>query len=279
VDPVERVRLRAREDGKEVEREDALAVEEPLEIRLRAPGSSVVSRFVTTMRTPGHDEELAAGLLFAEGILAARAELQALERPADPRVEAELRANTLVAVLAPEALARAEGLQRATVMGSACGVCGRTVIGRVLPEGTRPIVSSLRLDGEFLHALPARLRQGQSVFASTGGLHAAGLFDGQGELLAIREDIGRHNAVDKLVGSYWLAGALPLSERVLMVSGRAGFEIVQKASYARIPVMASVSAPSSLAVELAEAAGITLVGFLRERRFNVYAHGQRIAAL
>jgi FdhD protein len=230
------------------------------------------------MRTPGHDEELAAGLLFAEGVLERRAELVALERPSDPRIEPELRANALVAVLAPAALERALGLQRSTVMGSACGVCGRTVIGRVLPAGTPPIVSSLRLDGEFLHALPARLRQGQSVFASTGGLHAAGLFDRQGQLLAIREDIGRHNAVDKLVGSYWLAGALPLSEYVLMVSGRAGFEIVQKASCARIPVMACVSAPSSLAVELAEAAGITLVGFLRERRFNVYAHGQRIAA-
>jgi len=278
VDPVERVRLRAREDGKEVEREDALAVEEPLEIRLRAPGSSVVSRFVTTMRTPGHDEELAAGLLFAEGILSARAELQALERPADPRVEAELRANTLVAVLAPEALARAEGLQRATVMGSACGVCGRTVIGRVLPEGTRPIDASLRIDAELLHALPARLREQQSIFARTGGLHAAGLFDAQGRLLELREDIGRHNAVDKLVGARWLAQELPLAECVLVVSGRAGFELVQKACLAGVPIMASVSAPSSLAVELAEAAGITLVGFLRERRFNIYAHPRRVAA-
>jgi FdhD protein len=276
VDPVERVRLRAREDGKEVEREDALAVEEPLEIRVRAPGSQAVARFVTTMRTPGQDEELAAGLLFAEGVLVARADLVALERPGDTRIEAELRQNVLVASLAPEALERAQGLQRATVMGSACGVCGRTVIGRTLPEGTLPILSELKLPPEYFHALPARLRERQSVFARTGGLHAAGLFDEQGILLAIREDIGRHNALDKLVGAHWLAGELPLSERVLLVSGRAGFELVQKACYAGIPVMASVSAPSSLAVELAEAAGITLLGFVRERRFNVYAHGVRV---
>jgi FdhD protein len=276
VDPVERVRLRAREDGVEVERDDALAVEEPLEIRLRAPDGSAASRFVTTMRTPGHDEELAAGLLFAEGVLEARAELLALERPSDPRVEAELRANALVAVLAPAALARAEGLQRATVMGSACGVCGRTVIGRTLPEGTPPLDSQLRVDAELLHALPARLRESQSIFARTGGLHAAGLFDAQGRLLALREDIGRHNALDKLVGAHWLAGALPLSQRLLLVSGRAGFELVQKAYLAGIPLMASVSAPSSLAVDLAEESGITLCGFVRGASFNIYSHAQRI---
>jgi len=277
VDPVERVRVLAREEGTQVEREDALAVEEPLEIRVCAPGSASVARFVTTMRTPGHDEELVAGLLFAEGILTGRDDLATLSRPSDPRIDSELRENVLVAGLAPAALARAEGLQRATVMGSACGVCGRTVIGRVLPEGTEPLVSSLRVGAELLYSLPARLRERQSVFARTGGLHAAGLFDAQGRLLEIREDIGRHNAVDKLVGAHWLARAVPLSERLLLISGRAGFEIVQKACFAGIPMIASVSAPSSLAVELAEAAGITLVGFLRERRFNVYTHAARVA--
>jgi len=265
-------------DGVATARPDTLAVEEPLEIRVRSPGGAGAARFVTTMRTPGHDEELVAGLLFAEGILTARDELAALERPADPRIEAELRANVLVASLAPQALARAQGLQRSTVMGSACGVCGRTEIGRVLTEGTRPLDSALSVSGELLHALPARLRESQSVFARTGGLHGAGLFDASGRLLELREDIGRHNAVDKLVGAHWLAGKLPLSECLLLVSGRAGFEIVQKAFFAGIPVLASVSAPSSLAVELAEAAGITLVGFLRERRFNVYAHSRRISA-
>jgi len=278
VDPVERVRLRAREDGREVVREDSLAVEEPLEIRVRAPGSAAVARFVTTMRTPGNDEELVAGLLFSEGVVTAREELVSLQRPSDPRVEPELRANVLVAELGPVAFARAESLQRATVMGSACGVCGRTVIGRVLPEGAQPLVSNLRVDAELLLALPARLRDRQSVFARTGGLHAAGLFDDSGRLLELREDIGRHNAVDKLVGAQWLERRLPLSGCVLLVSGRAGFEIVQKACFAGIPIMASVSAPSSLAVELAEAAGITLVGFLRERRFNVYTNGARVAS-
>jgi FdhD protein len=162
-------------------------------------------------------------------------------------------------------------------MGSACGVCGRTVIGRVLPEGRPRIVSELRVDAELLHALPARLRERQSVFAHTGGLHAAGLFDAQGRLLEVREDIGRHNAVDKLVGARWLAEALPLRDCLLVVSGRAGFEIVQKATFAGIPIMASVSAPSSLAVELAEAAGITLIGFLRERRFNIYTGAARVS--
>jgi len=277
VDPVERVRVLAREEGTQVERDDALAVEEPLEIRVCAPGSASVARFVTTMRTPGHDEELVAGLLFAEGIVTSRDELVTLGRPSDPRIELELRQNVLVATLAPAALARAEGLQRATVMGSACGVCGRTVIGRVLPEGTQPLVSSLRVEAELLYSLPARPRERQSVFARTGGLHAAGLFDAAGRLLEVREDIGRHNAVDKLVGAHWLARAVPLSERLLLISGRAGFEIVQKACFAGIPIIASVSAPSSLAVELAEAAGITLVGFLRERRFNVYTHPARVA--
>jgi len=252
---------------------DEVAVEEPLEIRVDGRPLTI------TMRTPGHDEELAAGLLFSEGILEARTDLVALERPADTRIEPELRQNVLVAALAPEALERAQNLQRATVMGSACGVYGRTVIDRTLPEGRPDIVSGLRLPAEFFHALPARLRERQSVFARTGGLHAAGLFDARGRLLALREDIGRHNAVDKLVGAQWLAQKLPLSEAVLLVSGRAGFEIAQKAFLAGIPIMASVSAPSSLAVELAEAAGVTLVGFLRERRFNVYAHPRRIAAL
>jgi len=277
VDPVERVRVLAREEGTQVEREDALAVEEPLEIRVCAPGSAAVARFVTTMRTPGHDEELVAGLLFAEGIVTGRDDLVTIGRPSDPRIDAELRQNVVVAGLAPAALARSEGLQRATVMGSACGVCGRTVIGRVLAEGTEPILSNMRVQAELLYSLPARLRERQSVFARTGGLHAAGLFDAEGRLLEIREDIGRHNAVDKLVGAHWLARAVPLSERLLLISGRAGFEIVQKACFAGIPMIASVSAPSSLAVELAEAAGITLVGFLRERRFNVYTHAARVA--
>lgn len=276
VEPIERMRVVAREGERQVEREDALAVEEPLEIRIRPADSGAARSFVTTMRTPGNDEELVAGLLFAEGVLRSREDLLGLERPVDPRIDPELRANVMIATLAPDAQARGRKLERGTVMGSACGVCGKTSIENVIPSDAPPLVSNLRIPPELLFALPGRLREGQSVFSTTGGLHAAGLFDGSGRLQALREDIGRHNATDKLVGFFLLRDELPLADAVLMVSGRAGFEIVQKAYSAGIPIVASVSAPSSLAVELADAAGLTLVGFLRDRRYNVYAHPARI---
>jgi FdhD protein len=277
MEPIDRVRVRAREGNSETEREDALAVEEPLEIRIRSGAAGPLSSFVTTMRTPGQDEELAAGLLFAEGVLERRKDLVSLERPADPRVEPELRANVLLAALDPSAYERAAGLGRRTVMGSACGVCGKTSIENVIPADRPALTSRLQVSAELLYSLPERLRERQSLFARTGGLHAAGLFTGDGNLLEIREDIGRHNATDKVVGAFLLHDRLPLSDRVLMVSGRAGFEIVQKAYAAGIPIVASVSAPSSLAVELAQTAGVTLVGFLRERRFNIYANPERIS--
>ena len=275
--PVDRVRVWSREGDAAVERDDALAVEEPLEIRLRTADSSSPSPFVVTMRTPGDDESLAAGLLFAEGVLHAREDLLALERPSDPRIDPEMRENVLVAIVSAGARARADRLRRATVMGSACGVCGRTSIDGLLPAGRPPVGSPMRVEAEVLYGLPGKLRGGQSVFEQTGGLHAAGLFTPHGGALAVAEDIGRHNATDKVVGRLWRDGLLPARETVLMVSGRAGFEILQKAFAAGVPVVASVSAPSSLAVALADAAGITLVGFLRERRFNVYSHRERIA--
>jgi FdhD protein len=276
VEPIDKTRIEARDGERQVEREDALAVEEPLEIRIRPAHRGAARSFVTTMRTPGNDEELVAGLLFAEGVVKCREDLLGLERPGDPRIEPELRANVMIATLAPDAQKRGETLERGTVMGSACGVCGKTSIENVIPSDAPPLVSDLRIPPELLFALPGRLREGQSVFSTTGGLHAAGLFDTDGRLQALREDIGRHNATDKLVGFFLLRDELPLSDSVLMVSGRAGFEIVQKAYAAGIPVIASVSAPSSLAVELAEAAGLTLIGFLRERRYNVYASPERI---
>ena len=229
------------------------------------------------MRTPGNDEELVAGLLFAEGVLEKAEDLRGLDRPTDPRIEPELKANVLIATLAPEAFARAGKLQRGTVMGSACGVCGKTSIENVIPTDRPPLSSSATVSPELLFRLPGRLRERQSLFARTGGLHAAGLFSLAGELLEVREDIGRHNATDKLVGTFLMRGELPLSDRLLMVSGRTGFEIVQKAFAAGIPIVASVSAPSSLAVALAETGGVTLVGFLRDRRFNVYANPRRVA--
>jgi FdhD protein len=278
VDPVDRVRVRAREGDEDVEREDVLAVEEPLEIRIRTEGGGPAISFVTTMRTPGNDEELVAGLLFAEGVLDQAEDLRALDRPTDPRIDAELKANVLIATLVPEAFARAGKLQRGTVMGSACGVCGKTSIENVIPADRPPLSSSATVSPELLFRLPERLRERQSLFARTGGLHAAGLFSLDGELLEVREDIGRHNATDKLVGTFLMRGELPLSNRLLMVSGRTGFEIVQKAFAAGIPIVASVSAPSSLAVALAETGGVTLVGFLRDRRFNVYANPWRVAS-
>jgi FdhD protein len=276
VDPTEGVRVRARQGDTEVEREDVLAVEEPLEIRIGARGGGPVSSFVTTMRTPGNDEELAAGLLFAEGVLENREDLIALDRPADPRIDPELRANVLIATLGSAAFARAGKLQRGTVMGSACGVCGKTSIENVIPADRPPLASPRRVTPELLFRLPVRLRERQSLFARTGGLHAAGLFTADGVLEEIREDIGRHNATDKVIGASFLRGGLPLSDRLLMVSGRTGFEIVQKAFAAGIPFVASVSAPSSLAVALAESGGVTLIGFLRERRFNVYSNPERV---
>jgi FdhD protein len=232
--------------------------------------------FVTTMRTPGRDEDLAAGLLFAEGILESASDLLGLAPPDDPRIDPELRANVLVATLSASAFARAENLRRGTVMGSACGVCGRTSIENVIPSDQPPLTARLRVPAEVLRSLPDRLAGRQSIFAATGGLHAAGLFDAAGQLGDLAEDIGRHNATDKLVGGALRKGRLPLAESLLLVSGRAGFEIVQKAYGAGIPIVAAVSAPSSLAVALAEAAGVTLVGFLRGERFNVYAHAERI---
>ncbi|HEY6928455.1 MAG TPA: formate dehydrogenase accessory sulfurtransferase FdhD, partial [Thermoanaerobaculia bacterium] len=261
MNPTERVRIRTREADSEMEREDDLAVEEPLEIRVRAESNAAATSFVTTMRTPGADEDLATGLLYAEGVLQERADLLSLTRPADPRIDPDLRANVLIATLAPEAFERAGKLQRGTVMGSACGVCGKTSIENVIPADRPPLASSLRVPPTYLYGLPERLRERQSIFSKTGGLHAAALFEIDGSIRRIAEDIGRHNATDKLVGASLLSEELPLSNTVLLVSGRAGFEIVQKAYAAGIPIVASVSAPSSLAVELAQTAGLTLVGF------------------
>src|ERR1700737_2296674 len=176
MDPIDRVRVRAREGNSETEREDVLAVEEPLEIRIRSGAAGPPSSFVTTMRTPGHDEELAAGLLFAEGVLERRKDLVSLERPADPRVDPELRANVLLAALDPEAVERAAGLGRRTGMGSACGVCGKPSIENVIPADRPALSSRLQVSAELLYSLPDRLRERQSLFARTGGLHAAGLF-------------------------------------------------------------------------------------------------------
>ncbi|MFL6130264.1 MAG: formate dehydrogenase accessory sulfurtransferase FdhD [Mycobacteriales bacterium] len=253
----------------EVRRRDTLVTEEPLEVRVAAGGRS--GRVSVTMRTPGHDFELAVGFLHAEGLLPAGPP-RAVSYCADVERPDQRYNVVTVEVDAPAPPEPA----RVGLVSSACGVCGSASLDTLRERGLRPVGTGLTVPVETLYGLPDALRCAQGLFAATGGLHAAGLFGADGSLLASREDVGRHNAVDKLVGWALLAGRLPLSEAVLLVSGRAGYEIVQKAVAAGIPVVASVSAPSSLAVAVAEDFGVTLVGFLRGRRCNVYAGRDRI---
>lgn len=258
------------DDGKLRRKEDYLAAEEPLEIRIGDDPLSV------TMRTPGHDLELAAGFLYTEGLVQHRVQILALDEPEEKSGE-ENRGNVVVAKLAPEAAPDFEKMRRHFFAASSCGICGKASIDSVRARAMAAPNANFRLDPEVLVRLPETLRESQAVFGRTGGLHAAALFDATGKLLVLREDIGRHNAVDKVIGWALLADRVPLSEEILMVSGRGGFEIVQKAIVAGLPVVASVSAPSSLAVQLAREMGQTLIGFLRGRRFVVYSGDSRIA--
>jgi FdhD protein len=243
---------------------DTLAVEEPLEIRVQTRPISV------TMRTPGHDEELAVGFLVSEGLLRVGSDLASVRR--DPH---RGRGNVVQVLLAPGVDWDPTALTRHVFASSSCGLCGKASIASVR-KGQARIRGAWTLRAEDLEALPEKLRITQEAFAETGGLHAAALFTGTGELEVVREDVGRHNAVDKVVGWAWMAGKLPLENHGLLVSGRASFEIVQKAGMAGVAIVAAVSAPSSLAVDLARRNGQTLVGFLRDGRFNVYAGEGRI---
>jgi FdhD protein len=251
---------------------DTLSVEEPLEIRLTADcprdGRRSARVVAVTMRTPGDDCDLAAGFLFTEGIVSDTDEIEDIDSEKPNVVAVTLRRGVEVDPTL---------LERHSFVASSCGVCGKKSIAAVWVRRKFPIaVGEPRLALDVVHALPAALRAAQSAFDRTGGIHAAGLFDGTGKLLLVREDVGRHNAVDKLIGAELLAGALPLAQRILLVSGRASFELVQKAAQAGVPVLAAVGAPSSLAVELAQECGMTLLGFVRDGRFNVYAGVKRI---
>jgi FdhD protein len=263
------------EDGTRVrDRRDSLATEEPLEIRARAPGGPAVPVSVT-MRTPGSDFDLAAGFLFGESLIRDPADLDAIRYCVEEAGAAQ-QYNVVTVELAPGAAFDPESLRRHFYTTSSCGVCGKASIEAVLGPVPAAPVDSLRVTPELLLSLPERLRERQSLFERTGGLHAAASFDGAGALLDAREDVGRHNAMDKLVGAALLRGELPLAGRLILVSGRLSFELVQKAARAGAELLAGVSAPSSLAVELAEAAGVTLVGFLRGSGFNVYSAPHRI---
>jgi FdhD protein len=249
-------------------RSDLVAVEEPLEIRIDGRALGV------TMRTPGHDEELAAGLLLAEGVITRPQDIGSIAVCRHPE---NLEERNVVTVYLREGLTPDwERLRRSLLTNSSCGLCGKASI-ESLTTRARPLPAGrARIEAGTLIALPARLRGRQEVFAATGGLHAAGLFTTDGTLEVLREDVGRHNAVDKVIGTTLLEKRFPPESRVLLVSGRASYEIVQKAAVARIPIIAAVSAPSSLAVGLADAMGVTLVGFLRGDGFNIYSHPRRI---
>jgi FdhD protein len=257
---------------------DSLAAEEPLEIQLgyEKKGWHVHKSVSVTMRTPGHDFELAAGFLFAEGIL--RRPDQIAQMRTDPADA--LNGNTVRIELKPGVVVDWQRLERHFYTSSSCGVCGKTSIEalRMTGLGSKPVFAGSHpvVEAATIHALPKQLREAQEVFDRTGGLHAAALFEPAGRLVALREDVGRHNAVDKLIGSQWLTGRTPLLETILFVSGRASFELMQKALMAGIPMLVAVGAPSSLAVALAEEFGATLIGFARDQRFNIYAGAERI---
>ena len=251
-------------DGEVSRGADDLAREEPLEIRVRGRAVSV------TMRTPGHDNELAAGFLLTEGLIRRPADVLRTE-PCDRNEDG----NLLNVVLAPDVHVDFDKLTRHVFASSSCGLCGKATIDAVHAR-FEPVESDVTVDAQVLLGLPEKLRQAQSTFARTGGLHAAALATPEGALDVVREDVGRHNAVDKVLGYGFLNGLLPFDRHVLLVSGRASFEIMQKALAARVPIVAAVSAPSSLAVEFAADSGQTLVGFLREGRMNVYSEPGRV---
>ena len=255
-------------------REDLLAVEEPLEIRVGGSSLSI------TMRTPGHDFDLATGFLISEGVVAHAGEIAAIRYCAGVNDEGENTFNVLDVTLAKGVAAPDPSLERNFYMTSSCGLCGKASIDAVRTASHHAVADDdLVIDAELLASFPDRLRAGQDVFDKTGGLHAAALFDGRtGEMLVLREDVGRHNAVDKVIGWAHGEGLLPLRGMVLQVSGRASFELTQKASMAGIPILAAVSAPSSLAIDLADELGMTVIGFMRGRSMVVYTGDQRVAS-
>ncbi len=270
------VPVRAVAQGRSRTLADLVTVEEPLEIRLSRGADDEGRGITVTMRTPGRDAELALGLLFCEGVIRRRADVLEAAHVDAPGPDA-LSRNIFRVVLAPHVNFDVEMLARNFVTSSACGLCGKTSIAAVsvqIPEDLPR--NGLTLSGAALQRLPGRLREKQEDFSRTGGLHASGLFSSAGDVLAACEDVGRHNALDKLIGACFLDGGLPLRERGLILSGRASFELIQKAAMAGIVFVAAIGPPSSLAVALAADLGITLVGFLGEARFNVYAHPERI---
>lgn len=253
---------------------DLLAVEEPLEIRIgyHFKGRAHAKSISLTMRTPGNDAELAAGFLAGEGIVRDPSDIVAIRH-----LGAGISSNELQVDLDPSVEVDIKRLDRHFYTTSSCGVCGKTSLDAIEAQGAPAIpIEGFTVDTALVHKLPESARQAQPVFSQTGGLHAAALFDATGTLRSVREDVGRHNALDKLIGQQFLAAALPLHKHLLLVSGRASFELMQKAVMAGIPVVAAIGAPSSLAVELAQRSHVTLLGFVRHNQFNIYSGHWRI---
>ena len=267
-----RARVRVVEDGRARLRPDSLATEEPMEIRLVSRGSR--QTVAVTMRTPGADFELAAGFLYGEGIVSSPEEIRRISYCVE--VDAEQRYNVVNVELRGDRGYDPRPLERHFYTTSACGVCGKASLEQLELRGCSVIPPGPRVAAQTIYSLPEKLREAQGLFDATGGLHAAALFGAEGELVALREDVGRHNATDKLVGWALMEGRLPLRDHIVTVSGRSSFEIMQKCLAAGVPIVCAISAPSSLAVDVAQRYGMTLIGFLRGNRFNVYTGFDRV---
>jgi FdhD protein len=269
-----KARVRVVEDGHARVRPDTLATEEPMEIRLLS--EDVRQTVAVTMRTPGADFELAAGFLYGEGIVSSPEDILKISYCVSADLGVEQQYNIVNVELRGDRSYDLRSLERHFYTTSACGVCGKASLEQLELRGCPVIPPGPEIAPEKIYALPEKLREAQGLFDATGGLHAAALFDKEGKLVALREDVGRHNATDKLVGWALLEGRLPLSDHIVMVSGRSSFEILQKCLTAGVPIVCAISAPSSLAVDVARQFGMTLVGFLRGNRFNVYSGHERI---
>ncbi|UTW60926.1 formate dehydrogenase accessory sulfurtransferase FdhD [bacterium SCSIO 12741] len=275
--PVKQIELLTLDQGVQESKRDILATEEPMEIRVRfGPRTEREERNLSvTMRTPGNDFELALGFMYNEGIISSYDQVALIRYCETIKDEAE-KGNVVIVELSDSVELDWSKLERHFYTTSSCGVCGKSSLEAVEVQCPAPLNASLRIQAETLIQLPETLREQQHLFEYTGGIHASALFSPSGELRMLREDVGRHNALDKITGAGLFESQLPLSDSVLLVSGRASFELVQKAIVSGIPVLAAVGAPSSLAVDLAEKQGLTLVGFLRGERFNIYTHPERI---
>ena len=269
-----KARVRIVEGGRMRVRPDSLATEEPMEIRLLSGGAR--QTVAVTMRTPGADFELAAGFLYGEGLVKTPEDIAKISYCVDSDLDAEQQYNIVNVELRAGREYDLRPLERHFYTSSACGVCGKASLEQLELRGCPIVPPGPGVSAQTVYSLPGKLREAQGLFDATGGLHAAALFDAKGELLTLREDVGRHNATDKLVGWALLEGRLPLADHVVLVSGRSSFEILQKCLTAGVPIVCAISAPSSLAVDVARQFGITLVGFLRGGKFNVYAGFERM---